>query len=162
MGYYTLHKIRIINEYNTERNLEILLKKIKEISDYQFTISGSEIEDSDWNGGNGSKWYNCGEDMIKISRALPELEIKINGKGEDEEDIWEYILKNGDVKGGMCDDFSDFDDTPNFEEENENNHITIINDVFNEEYEEENVLNLIGYEIEINDSHNKDDLIYRR
>ena len=45
MGYYTLHRIRIINQYNTEENLEILLDYIEKISGYSFHISDSVIKD---------------------------------------------------------------------------------------------------------------------
>ena len=59
MGYYTLHRIRIINEYNTKNNLEIIRKTIKNFSRYEFNIIGSTICDDSWNEGYGAKWYSC-------------------------------------------------------------------------------------------------------
>ena len=58
MGYCTLHKIRIINQYNTKKNLETLLEKISEIANYDFIIVGNVIIDTNYNGGCGSKWYD--------------------------------------------------------------------------------------------------------
>ena len=33
--------------------------------------------------------------MEKVSKLLPQLEINICGKGEEENDEWSYIFKNG-------------------------------------------------------------------
>ena len=89
MGYYTLHKIKIVNkDYNTRENLNKLLDVIEKISGYTFYITGSTIADfknieEDW----GTKWYECRHDMEGASRFLPELEIQIKGKGEEGE-VW--------------------------------------------------------------------------
>ena len=136
MGYYTLHKIRIINQYNTKQNLIKLLEKIEEISGYGFIIVGSTIVDTNYNCESGSKWYDCRDDMIKISEELPELEIKVNGKGEDEGDIWEYIYEDGNEWGRRCDYFSDIDEESYFEEENENNQLSNNNNEMSEDNEE--------------------------
>ena len=166
MGYYTLHKIRIINQYNTKKNLDILLEKISEIANYDFIIVGNVIIDTNYNGGCGSKWYDFRRDMFKISEELPELEIKVNGKGEDEGDIWEYIYKDGEEWGGYCDSFSDIDEEPHFEEENENNQLSYNNGEMSEDIAEEfemgNIGNILGIEEEFQDIKIEDDLKYRR
>ena len=117
MGYYTRHIIRIINEYDSKRNLAILLKKIKEISDYGFTIEGDKITDFTWNDLSGAKWYSCRSDMRVVSRDLPELVIQVKGKGEEGK-VWEYIYENGYEEGGTEDleDFSDDYDITDYNE----------------------------------------------
>ena len=45
MGYYTKHKIRIINEYNTKKNLNVLLNRLIAMTNYNFIITGSTIHD---------------------------------------------------------------------------------------------------------------------
>ena len=35
MGYYTMHRIKIINEYNTKENLEKLVELIEKVSEYK-------------------------------------------------------------------------------------------------------------------------------
>ena len=165
MGYYTLHKIRIINQYNTKKNLDILLEKISEIANYDFIIVGNVIIDTNYNDGYGSKWYDFRRDMFKISEELPELEIKVNGKGEDEGDIREYIYKDGEEWGGYCDSFSDIDEEPHFEEENENNQLSYNNGEMSEDIAEEferNIGNILGIEEEFQDIKIEDDLKYRR
>ena len=76
--------------------------------------------------------------MKRISEELPELEIKVNGKGEDEGDIWEYIYEDGNEWGGSCGYFSDIDEEPHFEEENENNQLSNNNDNNNDDISEDN------------------------
>ena len=160
MGYLTLHKIRIINQYNTKQNLIKLLEKIDEISGYGFIIVGSTIVDTNYNGECGSKWYNCRYDMIIISKELPELEIKVNGNGEEEGDIWEYIYEDGIEWGGRCDHFSDIDEEPHFEEENDNNQLPNNNN--EESIEMEDYLNNLGNEEEFHDIKINDNLKYPR
>ena len=100
MGYYTYHRIRIINEYNTEENLEELKEYIEKISGYHFNISESVIYD------NGYKWYECENNMIAVSKFLPDFEIQVKGKGEEGE-IWEIIFKDGEYYYNSNTSFSD-------------------------------------------------------
>ena len=117
MGYYTIHVIRIINKYNTRKNIKLLRLVVEKISGYSFRQKGSFLFDSY---GDGRKWYGCYGDMIKISRKLPDLEIQIFGKGEDEEDEWNHIFKNGeDISCGTK--FIEPDDNSDYCEETESN-----------------------------------------
>ena len=100
MGYYTKHRIRIINEYNTEENLEELKEYIEKISGYSFDISGEVIYD------DGIKWYECKNNMCAVSRFLPDYEIQVKGKGENGE-VWEIICKDGDYYDNGYATFSD-------------------------------------------------------
>ena len=89
MGYYTKHRIRIINEYNTEENLEELKEFIEKISGYSFYMSEGVIYDE------GIKWYECKNNMAAVSRFLPDYKIQVKGKGEEGE-VWESIFQDGD------------------------------------------------------------------
>ena len=95
MGYRTLHAIRITNKYNTRKNLKKLLKLIHIISGYSFNIKGSTIVSFPNTDDYCYKWYECLSDMEKVSKLLPKLKINICGKGEEEDDEWSYIFKNG-------------------------------------------------------------------
>ena len=95
MGYYTLHRIRIINEYNTKNNLEKLKEHIQKISGYNFYLSGSALKDyHNKEFDDGTKWYQCENNMKAVSRYVPDFEIQVRGKGEEGE-IWEMVFKNG-------------------------------------------------------------------
>ena len=120
MGYYTIHKIRIVNEYNTRNNLNKLLDVIEKISGYTFYIIGSTIADFNNSNGFGTKWYECRHDLEGASRFFPEFEIQVKSKGEDGK-VWEATYKDGNEYGYMKDSnyFSDLDENSYFDEEDE-------------------------------------------
>ena len=120
MGYYTLHKIRIVNEYNTRNNLIKLLDVIEKISGYTFNIIGSTIADFKDSDEYEIKWYECRHDLEGASRFFPEFEIQVKAKGEDGK-VWEATYKDGDEYDYMKDSdyFSDLDKISNFNEEEE-------------------------------------------
>ena len=165
---FFLIRLRIINEYNSKRNLAILLKKIKEISDYDFAIVGDKITDITWNTPSGAKWYSCRNDMRVVSRVLPELVIQVKGKGEEGE-VWEYIYENGYEEGGTDDleDFSDDYDVIDWSEVI--NYDEAVNDLsgselFIEEEEEDNndQGEVINFEEELKETEINDNIKYTR
>ena len=107
MGYYTKHRIRIINEYNTEENLEELKKIIEKISGYTFYLSDGVIYDDE------HKWYECKSNMVAVSIFFPDYEIQVKGKGEEGE-VWESIFKDGDYYDN---DYCSFTDSESESEE---------------------------------------------
>ncbi len=112
MGYYTKHRIRIINEYNTEENLEELKDYIEKISGYSFSLSGGVIYD------DGIKWYDCKDNMHAVSRFLPDYEIQVKGKGENGE-VWEIICKDGDYYDKSYTTFTDSESESEYESNSE-------------------------------------------
>ena len=90
MGYYTLYRIRIINEYSPKENLEELKGYIEKISGYTFDMSGSVIYSEK------IKWYSSKYHMNLVSLFFPEYEIQLKGKGEEGE-VWEVIFKMGNI-----------------------------------------------------------------
>ena len=125
MGYYTIHAIRITNKYNTRKNLKKLLKLTGIISGYSFDIKGSTIVDFSNTDDTGSKWYECLSDMAKVSKLLPKLEINICGIGEEENDEWSYIFKNG-VRYDSSEMFIKDEYDSDYNEETDSNHCSII------------------------------------
>ena len=141
MGYYTLHKISIINKHNNIRNLERLLKVIEEVTNYDYRIEynnydekESYIIDDEWNDGHGSKWYSFDEDIFVISERLPKLAILIEAR-EENGYTWEKIVKGGysynyiNEDEDNEEDEEDEDNEENEEdEENVQDNVEIIND----------------------------------
>ena len=116
MGYYTIFIIKIVNKYNTRKNLEKLLDLILKISGYSaFDIVGSTITDFR---NDGHKWYEWDHDMLGISRLLPKFEISVKGKGEEGE-TWEYAFKNGESYSYYSGEFEEPDEKTDFYDENE-------------------------------------------
>ena len=160
MGYYTLHKISIINKYNKLRNLETLLEVIEEVTDYAFRIQecGEEsyIIDDNWNCGYGSKWYSFDEDIYIISEKLPKFKIFVEAKGEDGE-TWEKIVKDG------YDAFYNDNSSENEEEDNSNDDEENDDEENEEEnYNDNNDNNDIGIEEIFQDMKINDNQIFRR
>ena len=123
MGYYTLHKISIINKYNSEKNLEKLWEVIKDVSEYEFTIADSYLIDTNWNCGCGCKWYTFDSDIYEISEALPKFKILVEAK-EENGNTWEVCVKGGhDTNFSYEESDSDEDDSnESGEEEEESNN----------------------------------------
>ena len=97
MGYYTLHRIRIINEYNTKNNLEKLKEHIQKISGYNFYLSGSVLKDyHNKEFDDGTKWYQCENNMKAVSRYVPDFEIQVREK-EKKEKFGKWFLKMGSL-----------------------------------------------------------------
>ena len=42
-----------------------------------------------------TKWYDYEEDMERLSRAYPEITVRVNGDGEDSDDLWQDFWHNG-------------------------------------------------------------------
>ena len=159
MGYYTLHKISIINKkYNNLRNLIKLAKVIEEVTEYTFRIeSESYIIDDTVNSGYGSKWYSFDEDIYVISEKLPKFKILVEAK-EENGTTWEKI-----VKGGYGSSYNSSSDNSSDEEDEESEEDEEVeNDEEDENDEEEENNNDIGIEEMFQDMKINDDQIFRR
>jgi hypothetical protein len=85
MGYYTQHLIRIIPESDaTVANYKRIAEAIKNNVDDCYSclrIHDSVMDDSNWNGGDGCKWY-LDEGFVEISKDVPDLTIQFQYVGE--------------------------------------------------------------------------------
>lgn len=41
------------------------------------------------------KWYGYEEDMERLSRKYPDITVRVNGDGEDSDDLWQSFWRNG-------------------------------------------------------------------
>ena len=168
MGYYTLHKISIINKYNNLRNLGRLLDVIKEVADYRFRIeSESYIIDDNWNSGNGSKWYSFDEDIYVISKKLPKLKILVEAE-EENGHTWVRIVKKGDDSSysNSPSDNEDYEESEE-DEENEDNEDNEEDEIDEEEENNDDINNNyinddIGIEEMFQNLIINEELIFRR
>ncbi len=85
MGYYTTHKLEIINGND---NFTDYKKEISSISGY-----GNSLFD-----GESHKWYESNEHMVEYSKKHPNTVFKLSGEGEESGDIWSKYYKNGKVQ----------------------------------------------------------------
>jgi hypothetical protein len=111
MGYYTQHLIRIIPESAaTVANYKRVAEAIKnEVDKYygSLRIHDGVMDDSNFNGGDGSKWY-LDDKFVDISKHLPDLTIRFEFVGEtysfEPEDGGVVTLKDGKELPGNDDD----------------------------------------------------------
>lgn len=84
MGYYTLYSITL--EEGPEEQYAEMLKDID-------AIMGSC--DMSRNESIFAKWYDYNRDMEELSRKYPDITVRLNGDGEDSDDLWQTFWHNG-------------------------------------------------------------------
>lgn len=84
MGYYTLHRLEIIegNDHITDYE-----KEIGELSDYRTSTFKDSI-----------KWYDHKEHMLSYSKFHPKTLFKLFGEGEESGDLWQEYYLNGKMQ----------------------------------------------------------------
>jgi len=87
MGYYTDFKLKIISNPNSLPESPVF-SRLEEISGYGgIEEYGGELYEV--------KWYDHEEDLILLSKEFPELVFQLDGKGEENSDIWRKFFQNG-------------------------------------------------------------------
>ena len=88
MGYYTSYELTLPNETSPEvvDGIRAMLEDL-EVIDYAL--------DRNFCCYDAVKWYDHEEDMIKVSKAFPDVHFCLSGRGEESEDIWECHFKGG-------------------------------------------------------------------
>lgn len=88
MGYYTDYNLTIHEDGKQYVDIEDAMNRIRSISKYSSLFNES------------CKWYDHESDMKKLSVEYPDTVFRLEGKGEDNEDIWVKYFKNGKMQGG--------------------------------------------------------------
>lgn len=76
MGYYT--------QYDITNNSEGIKEAI--LNQSQYSDFNSEV-----------KWYDWQKDIILVSTLFPNTEIRVEGVGEENEDVWRAFAKDGEL-----------------------------------------------------------------
>lgn len=93
MGYYTDFEITVTDVEGNELG-EVPAALVSALMDM-------ELDDFGGNVFTGSlKWYDYGEDMVKLSKQFPDLLFTVEGHGESQDDIWRLYYQNGRFQGG--------------------------------------------------------------
>lgn len=95
MGYYTNFQLSaqkysdLLNEPISDGLTEAMGEYISkdEYMSYALEPDGSP--------NNDCKWYDYAEFMIKMSKTFPDYLFTLNGRGEENGDIWRAFYKNG-------------------------------------------------------------------
>ena len=101
MGYYTDYMLEIINDANHELVKDEptpisavidWMKKAGEKGDIDDYGAQYDLMDGDC---MNAKWYDHDQDMRKVSLAFPHLLLRLEGRGEDSEDLWHSYYHMG-------------------------------------------------------------------
>ena len=87
MGYYTTYKLNIKNDDPLAASF---LGEQAEHGSYIGLAFNHDLETC--------TWYTYIEDMVALSRALPNALFELEGEGEAPKDIWRAYFKNGKVQ----------------------------------------------------------------
>lgn len=98
MGYYTQFQVTWDKHENEtiDRAIEKKFNKITGIDeelfgcDYDVLDTGNEYTVT-----FNAKWYDWKKDMNELSRAYPDMIFRVSGDGEESEDLWKSIWKDG-------------------------------------------------------------------
>lgn len=100
MGYYTRFSIEIRSNI-TKETAEKIVKSINDklgFTNFHLYEPRIEIKDTDettWDieSDDEIKWYDWEYDMDRVAAEYPDVEFRIEGRGEDVEDWWIALLK---------------------------------------------------------------------
>lgn len=101
MGYYTRHKLGIVDKGKESIDYLLCKGEISDISGFGTPVFEGSI-----------KWHNHEEDMREFSKRYPTAVFCLTGEGQDNWDLWREYYKNGKMQ--RCDVrivFDEFDES---------------------------------------------------
>lgn len=95
MGYYTYYNIEVEEDKMgvDDEKIAAIYAKAKEL-DLEFT----DVFDQSLCSWDCCKWYECEEEMKRLSSFFPEVMFTVFGNGEAEDDFWIAHFKDGKEK----------------------------------------------------------------
>lgn len=99
MGYYTEYSLRVLDYPNyVSYNVKDLINPQEAF--VKFMKSKIVNYSSPFN--EGIKWPDHKEEMCEFSKILPEVVYVLEGKGEDDDDLWREYYRNGKMYKEMA------------------------------------------------------------
>ena len=98
MGYYTSYNLEV-KHVNTIEEHNKIVDALNEKG-----VWGDALREGDWNAEKKrssfwnydvAKWYDNKTDMMKISEEFPDAVFRLSGEGEESDDRWYALFKNG-------------------------------------------------------------------
>lgn len=98
MGYYTAFSLEIKNLKNKNEFYEVKTwlndrGLIRYVFDEGFCPD--DFNYAYFSTYETAKWYGYDEDMLNLSKIFPHLTFRLEGWGEDADDMWQYYYQNG-------------------------------------------------------------------
>ena len=102
MGYYTNYYLTAKGYPNpmTKGDAETLAEDIRNSTDLEYVSFHKNMGDYGYaiEADAEAKWYECEDDMYKLSKRWPGVLFDLRGDGEESEDLWEHYWLNGEVQ----------------------------------------------------------------
>ena len=99
MGYYTSYTLDVIHVKDAAMH-EAIVQKLKERKVWGYALYGGEYNvqyhTSCFYSMDSSKWSDHDDDMEEISRSFPDATFRLTGFGDDREDMWYTLYRNGE------------------------------------------------------------------
>lgn len=109
MGYYTFYELEIRDEITFAKAKEILESLNKKIGWELFTLEAADenIDPSEtdyWDicTEDEAKWYDSDKDMLELSKEFPDVLFGLEGRGEEKQDWWYALFKDGATTTNYC------------------------------------------------------------
>lgn len=89
MGYQTDYNLSIVDQWteHTDYELTEMFREECDNASYALTIGGDT--------NNSSKWYSHQKDIEAFSLKHPDATFLLEGRGEDNDDVWRLYVRNG-------------------------------------------------------------------
>ena len=97
MGYYTTYNFSYQPADRKKRLDPNDVERIIEFFDSCDDMFDDCDEDYSW-ATRYSKWFDWETPLVKISKELPNVVFRIDGSGEDCDDIWGYYIWRGEIQ----------------------------------------------------------------
>lgn len=108
MGYYTwfeMSKMENDGKYKVNDIVQYMRKEYNErgkFYPFRYGIEYFEGDESmcdfDLSCDEASKWHDHEEEMLEMSKKIPEIVFCLHGEGEASEDLWYKYFKNGKIQ----------------------------------------------------------------
>lgn len=106
MGYYTFYDLEV-KGCKTKNEFNAVIEEMKKATEYGYSIYEYAFGDNYYDekthigyvyAGDSIKWYVHERDMVTLSLKFRNLMFKLNGNGEEHDDFWYGLFKNGEYE----------------------------------------------------------------
>lgn len=88
MGYYTSHKLSIIDSIKDNKIADEIFEEIQNDGRFEY------IFDWLWDFSESTKWYYLEKDLSDFSKKYPNTIFEVEWKWEESWDIWKMLIRN--------------------------------------------------------------------
>ena len=101
MGYYTEYTLDVQN-VDTQAQHDKIIEALESKGVWHYALHEGSYDEtyksSFFDHHDCAKWYKHDDDMIEISKMFPECTFKLTGFGDDRDDMWYALYKNGEYE----------------------------------------------------------------